>query len=255
MQPRACPRLHSSSNFAHDHLPAVWLCRDNVKTNFQNSRPFPTRVSPRTPWHSTQQVMPRHLPCSVCRSWAFRTSIRIGCFFWASQRAPSTSARAHLPWCEVRHSLQDACASAAAAPLTSCPQVPPEAAALSMRSALLAPFFGAGTLGALYYCITVLHIDPSLAYRLLTTVFAAFAGSLVLRDALLAIKPDLEPSKAEPAAGLGAALLAAAYLAGGGAEELGGVAVNNFLGFSLCLLSVRSVPLRSFAVGKQADLN
>ncbi len=61
--------------------------------------------------------------------------------------------------------------------------------------------------------------------------------------------------KAEPAAGLGASLLAAAYLAGGGAEELGGVAVNNFLGFSLCLLSVRSVPLRSFAVGKQADLN
>ena len=28
-----------------------------------------------------------------------------------------------------------------------------------------------------------------------------------------------------------------------------GVAANNFLGFALCLLSVRSVPLRSFSVG------
>ena len=35
------------------------------------------------------------------------------------------------------------------------PLVPPEAKPLSMRQALLAPFFGAGTLGTLYYCITV----------------------------------------------------------------------------------------------------
>ena len=52
------------------------------------------------------------------------------------------------------------------------PLVPPEAKPLSMRQALLAPFFGAATLGSLYYCITVLHLDPSFAYRVATTAFA-----------------------------------------------------------------------------------
>ena len=58
------------------------------------------------------------------------------------------------------------------------PLVPPEAQPLSMRQALLAPIFGAGTLGTLYYCITVLHLDPSFAYRLATT---GFAGEPVAR--------------------------------------------------------------------------
>jgi len=129
------------------------------------------------------------------------------------------------------------------------PLVPPEAAPLSMQQALLAPFLGAGTLGALYYCITVLHIDPTLAYRVGTTLFAAFAGSLLFRDALLAFKADLSVDTADKGGGIMAAAIAGTYLAGAGTETLFGVAGNNFLAFSLCLLSIRSVPLRSFAVG------
>ena len=95
------------------------------------------------------------------------------------------------------------------------PLVPPEAAPLSMRQALLAPFFGAATLGTLYYFITVLHIDPSTVYKIGTTVFPGFASSLLSRDALGALLPDLNAKTAEQGASALAFALGLTYLATG----------------------------------------
>ena len=61
--------------------------------------------------------------------------------------------------------------------------------------------------------------------------------------------PGLDEDNAERGAGALALLIGGAYLASDTAAAGLGVAANNFLGFALCLLSVRSVPLRSFRVG------
>ncbi|KAJ1457771.1 signal peptide peptidase-domain-containing protein [Pelagophyceae sp. CCMP2097] len=134
--------------------------------------------------------------------------------------------------------------------------VPPETKPLTLEAALLAPVFASASLGALYACITVLHVDPSQVYRVLTSAFATVAAAVLFDDTLDAVHvwrggdeadeaDAADASAPAPAAAALAVAVAAAYLAGVG----NGVAVSNFLAWSLALLAVRTVPLKSFRVG------
>ena len=137
---------------------------------------------------------------------------------------------------------------------------PPEAPDLSVRQALLAPVFSSASLGALYYCITVLELDPSLVYRAFTSLAAAGAAALLVSDALLAAfgVADADAAGTARVARASAALAAAAvgaylYLSAGGLglDAASGpvVASANFLAWALALATIRAVPLRSFGVG------
>ena len=130
------------------------------------------------------------------------------------------------------------------------PSLAPPEEQLTFKQAALAPVAAGASLTGLYFVITVLKIDPSLGYRLLTSLFASLASFIVFYDGFDALVDDADAANAAAAAATVA--LAAVYLGGSlvGLDDLVvKVGAANFLGWSLALFAARTVPLRSFAVG------
>jgi minor histocompatibility antigen H13 len=130
------------------------------------------------------------------------------------------------------------------------PSLAPPEEQLTFKQAALAPVAAGASLTGLYFVITVLKIDPSLGYRLLTSLFASLASFIVFYDGFDAVVDDADAANAAAAAATVA--LAAVYLGGSlvGLDDLVvKVSAANFLGWSLALFAARTVPLRSFAVG------
>ena len=129
------------------------------------------------------------------------------------------------------------------------PSLAPPEEQLTFKQAALAPVAAGVSLTGLYFVITVLKIDPSLGYRLLTSLFASLASFIVFYDGFDAL---VDADAANAAAAAATVALAAVYLGGSlvGLDDLVvKVGAANFLGWSLALFAARTVPLRSFAVG------
>mmetsp|Transcript_7326 Transcript_7326/g.21650 ORF Transcript_7326/g.21650 Transcript_7326/m.21650 type:complete len:409 (-) Transcript_7326:8-1234(-) len=125
---------------------------------------------------------------------------------------------------------------------------PPEIEPLTLKQAALAPVFASLSLGLLYVLITYVEFDPSFFYRLVTSLYAGGACSLGLEDAAEATVGAGAAGK-WAARGAAAALVAAYLLSDAvGLPAQADTAIANVLAWSLAILAVRAVPLRSFKV-------
>ena len=139
------------------------------------------------------------------------------------------------------------------------PSLAPPEEKITFKQALIAPVAASVSLGGLYAVITILKVDPSFGYRLLTSLFASGASFLLLNDALGAVAgggggtDDDGGETATTAVAAALALSLAGVYLGGGALGLDDVVIKvaaaNFLAWSLALFAARTVPVRSFKVG------